>query len=176
MDQRRRTIKDAKEAEELRAKILGFVSKTIESLRNNTEVPQILFKRMRFELVGHDPLTGNPLNLIEQLNQTYTILATLRAVEQLIEAHPDAGGFQLALGTSSGRDIESVNSGLVTAEVFCATQPNSNQKLNKEIDRMAEDKAKHRYVFFASPSYRPGRHPGLEKPGIEVQVFAVDLQ
>ena len=67
-----------------------------------------VLRAMRFDTVGHDPLTGEPLNVVEQLNQTFTILVTLRAIEQLFELHPDAGGFRLALGTSSGRDIESV--------------------------------------------------------------------
>ena len=67
-----------------------------------------LLKTLRFDQVGHDPLTGNGLNIVEQLNQTFTILVTLRAIERLIELHPEAEGFRLALGTSSGRDIESV--------------------------------------------------------------------
>jgi hypothetical protein len=92
-----------------------------------------LMKALRFETVGHDPLTGDPLNLIEQLNQTFTILVTLRAIERLIELYPNAGGFQLALSTSSGRDIESVKPGLVAAEVFSATRPTSNQKLKKDL-------------------------------------------
>ncbi len=65
---------------------------------------------------GHDPLTGEALNVIEQLNQTFTILVSLRAVERLIEMHPEANGFRLALATSSGRDIESVEPDLVAGE------------------------------------------------------------
>jgi hypothetical protein len=132
-----------------------------------------LLKSLRFELVGHDPLTGEPLNVVEQLNQTFTILVTLRAVERLIELHPDAGGFHLALGTSSGRDIESVTPGLVAAEVSSATHPSSNQKLKKDIARLDADPARHRYVFFAAPGYVVGRQERLEtSPG--VQVHAVE--
>lgn len=100
-----------------------------------------LLKSLRFELVGHDPLTGEPLNVVEQLNQTFTILVSLRAVEKLIEFHPDAGGFRLALGTSSGRDIESVVPDMVAAEVFSATRPSSNQKLKKDVARLSADPA-----------------------------------
>ncbi len=83
--------------------------------------------------------------------------------------HPEAKGFRLALATSSGRDIESVEPGLVAAEVFAATHPGSNQKLKKDIARLAEDSAQHRYVFFAAPKYVSGRRVELEtKPGIEV--------
>ena len=128
-----------------------------------------LLKALRFELVGHDPLTGERLNLVEQLNQTFTILVTLRAIERLIELHPEAGGFRLALGTSSGRDIESVAPNCVAAEVFSATRSNSNQKLKKDTARLVTDPSAHRYVFFTSPGFSAGRQPQLETaPGIQV--------
>lgn len=63
-----------------------------------------LLRAMRFDAIGHDPLTGTPLNVVEHINQTFTILVTLRAVEQLLKLHPEAGGYHLALGTSGGRD------------------------------------------------------------------------
>src|SRR5271166_3544025 len=91
----------------------------------------------------------------------------------LIELHPDAGGFRLALGTSSGRDIESVVPDLVAAEVFSATRPTSNQKLKKDVARLSSDAARHRYVFFAAPGFAVGRQEQLETtPGI--QVYAVE--
>ena len=49
---------------------------------------------------------------------------TLSAVEQLIELHPDAGGFRLALGTSSGRDIESVAPDMVAWRDTVCERPN----------------------------------------------------
>ena len=57
----------------------------------------------------------------------------------------------------------------MAAEVFSATHPGSNQKLKKDIARLAVDPARHRYVFFAAPNYASGRHPELETaPGVEV--------
>ena len=98
---------------------------------------------------------------------------TLRAVERLFELHSDAGGFCLALGASSGRDIESVEPDLVAAEVFSATHPNSNQKLKKDVERLSADPARYRYVFFAAPGYQAGRREQLESvPGIHV--YAVE--
>jgi hypothetical protein len=132
-----------------------------------------LLKSLRFETVGRDPLTGEPLNVIEQLNQTFTILVTLHAIKRLIDMHPDAGGFRLALGASSGRDIESVVPRLVAAEVFSATRPTSNQKLKKDIARLQADPAKHRYVFFAAPGYAAGRHEVLETDP-RIKVYAID--
>jgi hypothetical protein len=172
MDHRRPIIRTIADAEAMHAQLLASAAGTAEWLRAFTGEPMALLKALRFELVGKDPLTGDGLNVVEQLNQTFTILVTLRAVERLIELHPDAGGFQLALGTSSGRDIESVVPNLVAAEVFSATRPNSNQKLKKDLERLKTDPAPHRYVFFAAPGYAAGRHEKLEAHGI--QVHAVD--
>lgn len=171
---RRPIIQTLADAEAMHAQILESAGRTAAWLRAFSGEPIALLKAVRFDTVGHDPLTGEALNVVEQLNQTFTILVTLRAIERLIELHPDAGGFRLALGTSSGRDIESVAPDLVAAEVFSATRPASNQKLKKDIARLGTDAARYRYVFFAAPGYAPGRHEQLESlPGI--QVHAVEL-
>jgi hypothetical protein len=99
MNHRRPIIHAITEAEDMYKQLLVSATNTAAWLRNFDGDPMTLLKSLRFELVGHDPLTGEPLNMVEQLNQTFTILVTLRAVERLIELHPDAGGFRLALGT-----------------------------------------------------------------------------
>jgi hypothetical protein len=174
MDHRRITIRSIQDAESLHAQIIESASRTAAWLRSYSDEPMALLKKLKFELVGHDPITGESLNVVEQLNQTFTILATLRAVEELIRLHPDSEGFQLCLGTSSGRDISSVKPDFVAAEVFAATHPRSNQKLKMEIDRLAKDHSQHRYVFFASPRYSPGRHEKLERLGTDIRVYATD--
>ena len=171
MDHRRPILQTVADAEVMHAQILASATGTADWLKNFSGSPMALLNALRFEFVGRDPLTGEPLNVIEQLNQTFTILVSLRAVERLIELHPEAGGFQLALGTSSGRDIESVRPDLVAAEVFSATRPTSNQKLKKDLERLRVDPAQHRYIFFAAPGFAPGRHERLEAHG--VQVYAV---
>ncbi len=168
-DLRRAVIRSVNDAEALHAQVLSAAERTATWLRAFAGSPLELFTALRFETVGHDPLTGEALNVIEQLNQTFTILVSLRAVERLIEMHPEANGFRLALATSSGRDIKSVEPDLVAAEVFSATHPGSNQKLRKDIARLTSDPARHRYVFFAAPKYAIGRQAHLETvPGIEV--------
>jgi hypothetical protein len=173
VDVRRRTIKTVIEAEAIRARLMDSAARTAAWLRKFDGEPMELLKALRFKTVGHDPLTGDPLNVVEQLNQTFTILVTLRAIEQLIVLHRDAGGFRLALGTSSGTDIESVAPNLVAAEVFAATHPKGNQKLNKDITRLKTIAACHRYVFFAAPNYAAGRHEKLETDP-NIQVHAVE--
>jgi hypothetical protein len=166
---RRAVIRTIRDAEALHAQLLSGAERTASWLRSFTGTPLELLTALRFQTVGHDPLSGEALNVIEQLNQTFTILVSLRAVERLIEMHPEANGFRLALATSSGRDIESVEPNLVAAEVFSATHPGSNQKLKKDIARLAVDPARHRYVFFAAPNYASGRQKQLETaPGIQV--------
>lgn len=172
-DLRRRIIRNLTEAEAMHNAIVESAALTVKNLASHKGEPMEFLRALRFDQIGHDPLSGEPLNLIEQLNQTFTILVTLRAIEALLEWHPDAEGFRVALGTSSGRDIESVKKNLVAAEAFAATKPTSNQKIKREQDRLAQDPAMNRYVFFASPGYAPGRHPELES-NPNIQVFAVD--
>lgn len=173
-DLRRSVIRSIGDAEALHTQVLNAAEKTVAWLREFDGSALELFRTIRFQTVGHDPLTGDALNVVEQLNQTFTILVSLRAVERLIELHPEANGFRLALATSSGRDIESVEPNLVAAEVFSATHPGSNQKLKKDISRLTLDPARYRYVFFAAPKYSCGRQLQLETvPGVEVH--CVDL-
>lgn len=147
LDFRRAVIRSINDAASLHAQVLKGAERTVSWLRAFEGSPLELLAALRFQTVEHDPLTGEAQNVIEQLNQTFTILVSLRAVKRLIEMHPEANGFRLALATSSGRDIESVEPDLVAAEVLSATIPSSNQKLKKDIARLTSDTARHRYVF-----------------------------
>jgi len=125
----------------------------IKQLSNQKEAFD-LFHDLRFSEVGQDPLEKRPLNFVEQLNQTFTYLASLQATEYLIKVHPENIPYILNLGTSPGFDIVSKD-GLVTAEVFAATSPHSNDKLKKDCIRVADSKGpRHRYVFYYSPDNR----------------------
>jgi hypothetical protein len=171
---RRPIIRSIDDAEEIRAGILSGAARSAEWLRGFVGEPIELLRALRYHTVGTDPLTGDPLNFVEQINQTFTILVSLRAVELLLKLHPQAEGFRLALATSSGRDIESIVPNLVAAEVFSATHPSSNQKLKKDIMRLSNDSALHRYVFFAAPGYQSGRHKKLETSQ-NVKVYCVEI-
>jgi hypothetical protein len=130
-----------------------------------------ILRKMKFTEMAWHPVDDRPLNLIEQLNQTWTYLVTLKALPFLFERHPAAGGFQLNLGTASGTDIESVVPKLVAAEVFAAVHPSNNRKLTKDLKKLALDcpDAQSRYVFFGAPGFRHERQHKLETvEGIEV--------
>lgn len=174
MSKRRAVINSIADVEDIRSQVLSRAASTSDYLRNFVGEPFELLRALRFQKNGRDPLTGEPSNVIEQLNQTFTILVSLRAVERLLQLHPNAGGFRLALATSSGRDIESLTPDLVAAEVFAATHPGSNKKLQKDTGRLAKDLSRFRYVFFAAPGYASGRHGILETtPGVEVHCVEV---
>ncbi len=129
-----------------------------------------LLEAVKFRKIGRDPLDPTRcLNLIEQVNQTFTALVSVRAVEYLLDHHPEVRRFRVNLGTAPGSDIESLD-GSVVAEVFSATSPSSNGKKNRDIAKVAAVTAKHRYVFF----HCPGNHT-CETVG-EVKVVPLGLQ
>jgi len=113
--------------------------------------PLELLAQMKFNRIGRDPLQPTrELNLIEQVNQTFTYLVSVRAVEFLFRAHPEIASYRLNLGTASGSDIVA-DDGSVAAEVFAATKPSSNNKLRKDIAKVKTSEAQHQYVFFHCP-------------------------
>lgn len=159
-------VGSVREARDLEARVLRSAARASDELREilGTEAGMPAFRRMKFEPIGYDPLDEERrLNLIEQVNQSITYLVSLRAVEFLLQAHPSAGPYRLNLGTAAGLDVES-GDGSVVAEVFAAVTPDNNQKLQRDVERVAESRASHRYVFYASQ--RPGRE--VHAPGVSV--------
>ena len=55
--------------------------------------PFDLLRKMKFEQIGRHPVEDRSLNLIEQVNQTWTYAVALAAASKLLELHPDADGF-----------------------------------------------------------------------------------
>jgi predicted RNA-binding Zn-ribbon protein involved in translation (DUF1610 family) len=126
--------------------------------------------RIKFETIGCDPFSSQrPLNLIEQVNQTFTYLASFKAAKLLFTWHPGLIDLKLNLGTSSGTDIESDYDGGISAEVFAATSPASNDKLKKDIEKVSKSHARHKYVFFMCPNCDEGQYLKCKAPtGIRV--------
>lgn len=133
-------------------------------------------RSMKFEPIGFHPIYGHDLNLIEQINQTWTFVTAIAATRHLLTLHPEAGGFYLAPGAYASQplDIMSVANGLVGAETCAVVHPNNNGKRAKDIAKLSERSESHRYWFFMCPKY-PGlvRRKELEKNGI--QVWSVDV-
>lgn len=140
--------------------------------------PLDLLRCMKFETVGFHPIDGHALNLVEQINQTWTYAVALTAARKLLELHPEAGGYRLAPGAHAAipLDIMSETDGLVGAETFATVDPKNNGKLDQDLDKLAARTEKHRYVFFMSPRY-PGlmQREELERNGVKVWSVDVDV-
>jgi len=116
-------------------------------------------EKLKFEKTGYDPLNSQrDLNFIEQLNQSFTYLASFKAADYLFHNHAGISELTLNLGTAPGSDIETVDCGGIAAEVFAATKPSSNNKLNKDIVKVLSTEAKHKYVFFVCPDIEWGEY------------------
>src|SRR5260370_40161155 len=66
-----------------------------------------VLRQMQFSEMAWHPVDDRSLNLIEQLNQPWTSLITLKALSVLFERHPAAGVFRLNVGTAARTAIES---------------------------------------------------------------------
>jgi hypothetical protein len=109
----------------------------------------------KFTELGYDPLVhGRRLNFIEQVNQSFTVLASLKAAHHLF-ATTDAASIKMNLGPHKGFDLE-VSDGSASvfgvAEVFAAVSPNNNSKLKKDVDRVRASSLPLRRVYFLAPN------------------------
>lgn len=129
-----------------------------------SEEPLAFLFQLKFQEVGCDPLNlSRQLNLIEQLNQTFTYLASFNGAEFLFDRHPKVKCLSLNLGTSSGFDIQTSEGGGIAAEVFAAVTPRNNRKLDSDIEKVSAAEAKYRYVLFMSPEHEAGPYRGTPK-------------
>lgn len=163
-------VNDINELEQFEQKLYESMDKTLLQINPNVSSisSQTLFSKMKFSGIGFDPLDSNrPLNIIGQINQSFTYLASFYALEVLFTEYPELAPFQLNLGTAPGSDIESECGGLA-AEVFAAVAPTSNQKLKKDINKVLATDVKLKFVFFICPNFELGRQPQLEKEGVIV--------
>src|ERR1700736_2899718 len=98
-----------------------------------------LLRLMKFELFGKHPVEDRRLNLVEQINQTWTYAVALAAAKVLLALHLDAKGLEVAPGAHMAQplDIMSVEPNVVGAETFAAVHPRNNDKLKKDLRKLA---------------------------------------
>jgi len=169
---KQRSIGTVEEANALEQAVVRSAEKALAQifeLNNPKHALQTLWE-IKFRPVGCDPLDSeSPLNVIEQLNQTFTYIASARAAKVLLDLHPSLAPFTLNLGTDGGSDIESNMHEKLACEVFAAVNTSNNKKLNKDLAKVGATGAGHKYVFFMCPGFQAGRQPKLERiPGIQV--------
>jgi hypothetical protein len=134
--------------------------------------------QMKFKEIGCDPMDPTRrLNLIEQLNQTFAYMASLKAASYLLRGRPPFNALTLNLGTMPGWDIESDENGGLVAEVFAAVSPQNNRKLDKDLKKVAKEKVQHRYVFFMCPGIEAGPYIKISVPeGINIVSLGCEIQ
>ncbi len=168
-------VHKAAELDEIEEKLRRSADIAADTLRSIEGDGLSLLSRIKFDRIGSRPTAPRQrLNLIEQVNQTFTCLVTIYAARFLLQKYPEAAPFQLNLGAVSGTDIESKGSSLVAAEVFAAVSPVNNEKLKKDVKRVAATLARHKYVFFMAPGYGRKLEKVSDEAGVEVWAMSYD--
>lgn len=162
---------------EYKARLLASAQHTQEALRElaASESPASFLDKLKFHPIGCDPLDATrPLNLIEQINQAATYLASLNGAEFLFSRHIEIRSLRLNLGTTQGFDIETDEGGGIEAEVFATVDPKNNRKLVNDYERLLKkSQAKHRYVLFTSPKCKEGSYPPYESKADGICVWSL---
>ena len=164
------TVSNIEELEQFEQKLYESMDKALLQISSeiNSNSSQTLFSKMKFGGIGFDPLDSKrELNIVEQINQSFTYLASFYALEVLFTEYSELAPFRLNLGTAPGSDIES-ECGELAAEVFASVTPTNNQKLRKDIDKVLETEARLKFVFFICPNFELGRQPQLERSDVVV--------
>lgn len=161
------TQAEARERLERLEESAGRTRANLRKILAQVEPALSALSRLKFTPVGCDPLDPErALNLVEQLNQTFTYQAAFEAAAWLLDKHPDHAPFELSLGTAAGIDIMSHDKH-VLAEVFAAVDPRNNKKLQHDIGRLAGQEASFRYVLYLSPT-TGGNPEEFESSGVHV--------
>ena len=101
------TIQTIDEIEPFLEKVRAAATRTTNALATlMTSMPDGLevLRQMKFTEIAWHPIDDRQLNLVEQINQTWTCLVSLKALPFLFSRHPEARGFRLNLGTAAGAD------------------------------------------------------------------------
>lgn len=160
----------------LRGQVLRSCDRALDRVRhlvNSDANPLEVLWQMKFDRVGWHMFRDEPLNIMGQLSEVFAWLAALRAVEILLERHPDVRQYKVNAGSSGrGSDIESVPQGAIAAETFAQIGPDDG-KLASDRSKVAATNAASKYVFFYSPQFPEGRRREREADG--VMVWAVEI-
>jgi len=136
-------------------KRIETVETNIEKTRN--QITRILeacdakeaLANLKFNKTALDPLTGEPTNFIEMLNQAYSDLVVLKAVEDLMSRY-EGKAFELHMGALTGFDIVSTDKKVV-AECFATVTAFNNQKIKKDSEKLMQlSDDVDRYIYFYS--------------------------
>lgn len=167
-------ISNKEQLHKYRQTIKNNLQATIEEVHKVITVGSAMdaIASFKYDKVAKEPISGEPENLIEVVNQSQTYLISLMAVEYLMEKHPGTG-FTVNWGNIPGYDIESKDQSII-AECFAATSYRSNQKLAKDLKRLKENQfALYKYEFFYDREFEESHRIYYENnyPEIEIVKF-----
>lgn len=131
------------------------------------------FQMFKFDKCVTEPLSGEPENLIEVINQSMTYIVSLMAVEFLLQKHPEKL-FVINWGNIAGYDIESTD-GLIIGECFAATSFRSNAKLTADLKRLDKNEsAPMKYEFFYDKEFKDSNRAYYEEKYAGIQIVHFD--
>lgn len=157
---------------ECRKKVVRITNEKVEEMLKESRTGVEFLKLVKFTQKGYDPLFERPLNFIEQVNQTFTYLVSLSAVEILLTLYP-IKSFRVNFGTSSGYDIESLD-GDIICECFAATTPDNNNKLKSDAERLANNKtANKKYLIYYAEIQKDKHVDNIRGKYKEVEIIAL---
>lgn len=175
MVQNKKIVINSKEqCEQYKIRIRNNLQKCAEMIKEliEKEDASSFFEKSKYEKIVIDPLTEEPENLIEVINQCQTYLVSLAGAEYLVSKFSGTS-FTINLGNVSGYDIESED-GSIIAECFAATSYKSNGKLVKDLKRLSENQnVAYKYEFFYDREFTDVHKPYYETkyPGIKIVHF-----
>ncbi|MCR9140546.1 MAG: hypothetical protein NXI27_31655 [Alphaproteobacteria bacterium] len=161
------------EIECIRENIRSNAAKSLRKLQEIDRDPLRVMFEMKFQPIGFHPNAGYALNLVEQINQTFTYLCAVEAAAMLFDWHHELKGLIVYPGAHAPQgtlDIEALDqANFLGAEVFSAVKPTNNRKLQKDLEKLKHRQEDNRYVFFVCPTHKEtARQTSLEKYGVHV--------
>lgn len=155
-----------------RDKIVSITEKHMDDLLKSGPGMEFL-RKIKFTQSGYDPLFQHETNFIEQVNQTFTYLVCLDAVEYLLKEHK-GNRFNVCFGTEAGHDVEAED-GSIICECFAATTPDSNGKLEKDCIKVHSNQvAENKYVIFYVSTNKLVHVENIGKKYSDVTIRALD--
>lgn len=165
-------ISSIRQIQEYKDKIIVTTNEKVENLFQNCTGIGLL-RKIKFLTSGFDPLFDESMNFIEQVNQTFTYLVCLRAVEQLLIKHPGHNYF-VNFGTEGGYDVVYEDESIV-CECFASTAPDSNKKLENDVKKVYENiTAINKYVIFYASSPKPIHVQNIRNKYVGVEIVPLD--
>ena len=160
------------ELEQYEQIIHANLQKSFESIKchlDDTDCASV-FECFKYEKTAVDPLTGNPENLIEMLNQYQTYLVTLKALDFLFEKY-SSKSFIARFGNIAGYDIESTDSEIV-AECFAQVSYKNNKKLDKDLEKLNSVTGDAiRYEFFYDKVFNEDNYKAYKNKYPEINII-----